>query len=122
MILVDTSVWIDHQRGRAPHLSELLDQDLVSIHPGVIGELACGSLADREEFLALLRNLPEVRSVGDDEVLFFISVHRIFGRGAGYMDMHLMAAATVNGIPFWTHDRRLAQIAADLNIAYSPTS
>lgn len=118
MILVDTSVWIDQQRGSAPHLTELLLQDLVAIHPGVIGELACGSLADREAFLALLRDLPQIRPVGDEEVQFFIAIHRLYGRGAGYIDMHLMAAAVVGGVPFWTRDKRLARIAAELNIAY----
>lgn len=120
MILVDTPVWIDQQRGSAPHLTELLDQDLVAMHPAVMGELACRSLADREVFLALLHGLPQIQPVGEEEVLFFIAIHRLYGRGAGYLDMHLLAAAAVNGVPFWTRDKRLAQIASDLHIAYPP--
>jgi predicted nucleic acid-binding protein len=120
MILADTSVWIEHQRGRAPHLSELLDQKLVAMHTNVIGELACGSVANREEFIALLHDLPTIQSIEDEQVLFFISIHRLYGRGVGYIDMHLMASAVVSGTPFWTQNKRLAQIAADLNIAYHP--
>jgi predicted nucleic acid-binding protein len=120
MILVDTSIWIDHKRGADQHLSYLLTQNEVAVHPFVIGELACGSLTDRKAFLELLRGLPQVASAVDEEVLFFIEIHRLFGRGAGFIDFHLMAAATLAGIQFWTRDKRLTQIAADLQIAYLP--
>jgi len=119
MILVDTSVWIDHHRGTAPHLTDLLNQNLVATHPGIIGELACGFLADRQAFLHLLRGLPQVSEASHDEALFFIEVHRVFGKGAGYIDIHLMTAAVINGVRFWTRDKRLVQIASHLNIAYS---
>ncbi len=92
------------------------------MHPGILGELACGSLANRGAFLALLRDLPQVPPVEDDEVLFFIEIHRLYGRGVGFIDMQLLAAATVSAIPFWTRDKRLAQIANDLQIAYIPQS
>jgi hypothetical protein len=120
MILVDTSIWIDHQRGSAPHLTDLLLKNMVAVHACVIGELACGFLADRRAFLDLLRGLPQIDSAADDEVLFFVEIHKLFGKGAGYIDMHLMAASAISGVQFWTRDKRLAQMAADLDIAYIP--
>ena len=58
MILVDTSVWIDHLRSEMQRLSDLLDDSQVTMHPMVVGELACGNLRDRERVLSLLEALP----------------------------------------------------------------
>ena len=121
MILVDTSVWIDHQRGVVPHLNELLLADSVILHPEVIGELACGSLPDRKSYLEFLGDLPRMSAAEHDEVLFFLEVHQLHGRGAAYIDLQLLASAFLNGARFWTRDKRLAQMAIQLNIAYTPT-
>ncbi len=44
MILVDTSVWIDHLRHGDDALIALLNDTAVLMHPFVHGELACGNL------------------------------------------------------------------------------
>ena len=121
MILIDTSVWIDHQRGVAPHLTDLILAKSVILHPGVIGELACGSLPDRTSYLEFLRDLPQMPAAEHDEVLFFLEMHQFFGKGAGYIDLQLLASAFLNDALFWTNDKRLAQMAIQLNIAYKPT-
>ena len=72
MILVDTSVWIDHLRAGELQLAELLNTNRVLVHPFIIGELACGNLNNRKTVLSLLRKLPTARLATDDEVLFFI--------------------------------------------------
>lgn len=59
MVLVDTSVWVDHLRKGNHRLVELLEEGLVCCHPFVIGEIACGSLKNRKEILSLLRDLPQ---------------------------------------------------------------
>ena len=59
MILVDTSVWIDHLRSGDERLADLLNRSQVVIHPFVIGELACGNLRNRDEVLRLLNDLPQ---------------------------------------------------------------
>ena len=120
IVLVDTSVWIDHQRGLAPHLTDLLAREEAAIHSGIIGELACGSLADRASYMRFLRRLPQVSSASDSEVLFFLEVHQLFGRGAGFVDLHILTAASINRVPLWTHDLRLAKLAAQLNVPYMP--
>jgi predicted nucleic acid-binding protein len=120
IVLVDTSVWIDHQRGLAPHLTYLLSRQEAAIHSGVIGELACGSLADRASYLMFLRRLPQVSSASDSEVLFLLEIHQLFGRGAGFLDLHILAAASINSVPLWTNDLRLAKMAAQLNVPYLP--
>ena len=99
----------------------LLNENQVLVHPFVIGELALGNLRNREELLSLLGGLPVTPVATDDEVLFFVERHRLMGRGIGYVDAHLLAAATLAGhMPLWTSDRRLLDVAAGLNLAYHP--
>src|SRR5258708_27009734 len=97
MILVDTSVWVDHLRRRDAALGAALDADLVAIHPFVIGELACGSLKPRGQLLGLLRSLARLAAATDDEVLDFLERHRLMGRGLGDIDVHLLAATALHG-------------------------
>ncbi len=119
MILVDTSVWINHLRGEEPRLVSLLNDNRVLVHPMVIGELACGNLHNRGEVLNLLSRLAEIPVVADAEVLFFIERHRLMGRGIGYIDAHLLAAtARVAPTLLWTSDRRLMTVATDLGLAH----
>ncbi|HWP00816.1 MAG TPA: type II toxin-antitoxin system VapC family toxin [Methylococcus sp.] len=119
MILVDTSIWIDHLRTGDSDLAALLDRTLVLAHPFVVGELACGSLRNRAEVLRLLQDLPQTPVARDVEVLFFIEQHRLMGRGIGYIDAHLLAAtALADPARLWTRDQRLAAVARDLKLAY----
>ena len=120
MVLVDTSVWIDHLRSSNAHLVSLLKANSVGVHPFIVGEIACGNLARRATVLSLLKALPPVRPADDDEVLFFLERHRLAGKGIGYVDVHLLAAARVASLRIWTADRRLAGIASGLGLAYSP--
>ena len=118
MILVDTSVWIDHLRSASAILSELLGDGEVLGHPFVLGELALGNLRRREEILRILRRLPQATSASHGELLEFIDREVLFGRGIGYVDAHLLAAARLTaGTKLWTHDRRLQAVAAQLGLA-----
>ncbi len=119
MILVDTSVWVDHLRSEEPYLVSLLNANRVLAHPMVIGELACGNLRNRDEVLGLLKGLPSIIPATHDEVLFFIERRRFMGRGIGYVDAHLLAAASLTGLAMlWTRDKRLMDAAVDLRLAY----
>ena len=119
MILVDTSVWVDHLRAGDAELVALLDRAQVLSHPFVIGELACGNLRNRTEVLRLLQDLPQLPVANDAEVLFFIERHRLMGRGIGYVDNHLLAATALAApARLWTRDQRLAAVARDLTLAY----
>jgi len=111
LILVDTSVWVDHLRSGVPRLAELLQEGAVLIHPFVIGELACGNLRNRRQVLDLLHGLPAAKVASNSEVLVMIEQHQLMGCGIGYVDAHLLAAARLAGCPLWTQDRRLAAIA-----------
>src|ERR1700750_3241797 len=91
MILVDSSVWIDHFRRGDPTLSQHLDQRKILSHPFVIGELALGSLRQRDLILDALRGLPQALVARDEEVHIFIDEHKLFGIGIGYIDAHLLA-------------------------------
>ena len=118
MILIDTSVWIDHLRQRDDHLVITLLAGHVLIHPWVIGEIACGSLKDREQVLDLLRSLPLCSVALEDEVLLFIEQNKLMARGIGYVDVHLLASTNLSGATLWTRDKRLLIIAKEMNIAY----
>lgn len=121
MILVDTSVWIDHLRQADAVLARLLAEGRVLAHPFVVGELACGNLANRREILGLLAALPAAPVASDRETLTFIERQRLMGRGIGYVDVHLLAAAALTGDAcLLTRDRRLATVAAELKLHWQP--
>ncbi|MCU1477301.1 MAG: type toxin-antitoxin system VapC family toxin [Subtercola sp.] len=121
MILVDTSIWIDHLHRPEPALVSLLSSSRVAQHPMVIGELAMGSLRRREEFLGLLVNLPRVAVADNDEVRAFVDHHHLHGRGLGLVDAHLLAAVHLTpGTSLWTRDNRLRVAAAELHVAHVP--
>lgn len=118
MILVDTSIWIDHLRTGDPKLVRLLQDGHVLAHPWVTGELALGHLSRRDEVLGLLQNLPQATVATDVEVLTLIDSQRLFGLGIGYVDAHLLAATILStGARLWTRDERLAAVAAQRGIA-----
>lgn len=119
MILVDTSVWVDHLRRGDAGLVDLLERSSVVMHPFVVGEIACGSLSDRESILELLQDLPPAVVADSDEVLQFIERHVLHGKGIGYVDVHLLASvALTEGAQLWTRDMKLHRIAAALGNAY----
>ncbi len=116
MILVDTSVWVEHLRSGLPKLALLLDEERVAVHSFVIGELACGNLKNRDEILHLLTALPEAARVGDAEVLEMIERRRLMGQGLGWVDMHLLASALICTLGIWSLDRRLDDVAGKLGL------
>lgn len=118
MILVDTSVWVDHLRRTDPGLVALLERAAVVMHPFVVGEIACGTLRDRELVLELLQDLPAAVVATDDEVMQFIERHALYSKGIGYVDVHLLASvALTGGTRLWTRDQRLRRAAAALGFA-----
>lgn len=119
MILVDTSVWIDHLRSGDAKLRALLEAGQVLTHAFVIGELALGSLRQRKLILQSLDDLPHALAVGDDEVRAFIDRHALAGLGIGYVDVHLLASAKLSAVPVWTRDKRLLGVAQTLKLAAS---
>jgi predicted nucleic acid-binding protein len=119
MILVDTSVWVEHLRRREPVLEAALNTCQVLMHPFILGELACGNLKRRAEVLSLMGELPQAPVVTEDEALDFIERRKLMGRGVGYVDVHLLASAVLTGsATVWTRDKRLASLADDLGRAF----
>jgi predicted nucleic acid-binding protein len=119
LILVDTSVWVDHLRRGDAGLVDLLERSIVIMHPFVLGEIACGSLQDRESILELLQDLPAAAVAEGDEVLRFIESHVLHGKGIGYVDVHLLASvALTEGAKIWTRDKKLRLVAQMVGCAY----
>ncbi|MDQ2681188.1 MAG: type II toxin-antitoxin system VapC family toxin [Candidatus Eremiobacteraeota bacterium] len=117
MILIDTSVWIDHLRLGDETLSRLLRAENVLMHPFVIGELALGSLKQRQALLSDLRDLPRAPVASDSELLHFIDQVGLPGSGIGYVDAHLLASTQLTpGSTLWTRDKRLQQVATSLGL------
>jgi predicted nucleic acid-binding protein len=103
MILVDTSVWIEHLRQ-------------VLCHPFVIGELACETLQKRREILTMLNALPEAHLLEHEEVMSFLEARHLYGRGIGWVDAHLLASTLLTRCTLWTFDKPLRRAAAALNV------
>ena len=119
MILVDTSVWIDHFRTGERGLVAALEDESVLTHPFVIGELACGNLRNRAEVLNLIGRLPNPPIATDREALEFIDRMKLNAKGIGYIDVHLLASTLLTpSARLWTKDRRLASLASQLKVAY----
>ncbi len=117
MILVDTSIWIDHLRIGDSLLTALLNESRVLAHPCVTGELALGQLPRRSEILGLLRNLPQAMLATEIEVLDLVENRCLFGLGIGYVDAHLLAATLLTADSnLWTRDKRLAAAATQIGI------
>jgi len=119
LILVDTSVWVDHLRRGDAGLAALLERASVLTHPFVIGELACGSIGQRTQLIGLLQMLPQATVAQADEVLTFIERRRLYALGIGYVDAHLLASVALTpGSSLWTRDKRLLAAARRLGCAY----
>ena len=118
MVLVDTSVWVAHLRNGSTELANLLNNGSVLCHPLIVGELACGNLKDRAIILSFLKLLPMSIEADHEEVLSFIEDNRLMGKGIGYTDAQIVASAVLTGIPIWTLDKKLAQVADELRVRY----
>ena len=121
MILVDTSVWIDNVRDSKPELQHYVEANAVLCHAMVIGELACGNLPQRGEFLDHVKALPRIETTSMADLLAMIEDQKWMGRGIGYVDANLLASVLVAGnATLWTNDLRLRRIAEELGVAHIP--
>jgi len=120
MILVDTSIWIDHLHAAESQLVELLESASVVQHPMVVGELAVGVLSQRRLVLDSLNELPELTAATHDEVMFFVDERQLFGRGLSLVDAHLLASVTLTPqARLWTRDKKLEAFAKQLGLAFA---
>jgi predicted nucleic acid-binding protein len=117
VVLVDTSVWVAHLRHGAIGLEALLRDGRVVCHPFIVGELACGNLRNRSEILSLLQRLPAAILAEPEEVMQFIEHYGLMGKGLGYIDLHLLGSARLTGVPLWTLDKGLNEVAKKLGAA-----
>ena len=121
MIVVDTSIWIDHVRGKETHLSNLLGQGKITIHPFVLGELLLNGLSKFSDLASDIDDLPEAPVASSAEVAAFIAWAKLAGKGIGYVDTHLLLSAKL--LPhgkILTQDKSLHAQAEKLGLAYIP--
>jgi len=116
MILVDTSIWIDHLNNSNDDLIKLLNSNRVCIHPFIIGELSCGNISNRKEILSLFKALPRIEPVLEEEVLRLIENKKLYGIGLGIVNINLIASALIHDVKIWTYDKSLKTIAKKLHI------
>jgi predicted nucleic acid-binding protein len=122
VILVDTSIWVDHLRSGSATLARHLEADEVLCHPWVIGELALGNLGRRTDVLRLLQGLAQATVAADDEVLEFVAQEALYRSGIGYVDAQLLAATRLTpDALLWTKERRLSTLAARLGVVFEPS-
>ncbi len=118
MVLVDTSIWIDHFNKRDVFLTTLLSSDQVCIHPFIIGEIACGFLKNRVEIIAHLNKLPTILEATPDEVLYLIEKDELFKKSLGLIDIHLLASCLLQNAQLATRDKKLSAVAKELGILH----
>ncbi|WML91685.1 type II toxin-antitoxin system VapC family toxin [Thiothrix lacustris] len=119
MILVDTSVWIDHLRVKDERLAMLLNEVQVCMHPMVWGELACGNLKNRPTLLRLWQGLPAITQASHTETMYCLEQRKLMGKGIGYVDLHLLTTVLLSpGTQIWTRDKHLHNIATELGCGW----
>ena len=117
MILIDTSIWVDHLRTSNARLAGLLERSEVLTHSMVVGELALGSISPREVLLDSLEALPRAVEASPAEVRHLIESRRLHGRAIGLVDAHLLASVLLTPASrLWTRDRRLEMVARELDL------
>jgi predicted nucleic acid-binding protein len=120
-VLVDTSVWVAHFRQRNDVLANLLDLDLVMVHPLILGEIACGTPPNRLQTLGDLGSLQQVQQASVREVIDFIERQRLFGLGCGLIDLQLLASTLLTqGVALWSMDKRLCTLAERFGVMHQP--
>ena len=112
MILVDTSVWVDHLSHGNAVLTNLLNAKLVLMHPFVLGEIACGSVKQRSIVLNELATMKRAAFASHEETMNLLETRALWARGVGWIDFHLLASALLTRCEFWTLDLRLQQAAS----------
>ncbi len=115
-MIADTSAWIRMMRQGDELLFRALRSRQVEVHPLVYGELACGNARKRRE---LLDQLGEVRSAAmlpHGIVVRFLESHRLYGRNLSWIDVHLLASASLGKRTLHTHDSELALAAESLGV------
>lgn len=118
-VLLDTSVWIRHFKTSNLRVVQLLESESVVSHEFVVTEIACGSLKSREETLGYFQELITLPTVSAQEVMLLIESKRLYSRGIGLVDAHLLASTLiVPDTQIWTADKRLESIAREMGIAY----
>ncbi|AFM23357.1 type II toxin-antitoxin system VapC family toxin [Desulfomonile tiedjei] len=120
MVLVDTSVWVCHLRESDSNLERLLHGGQVMCHPYIVGELTCGNMKNRREILSLIQDLPQATLAQLEEIFGFIESNHLMGKGLGYIDVHLSAAALLTGVPLWSYDKRLNETNEMPGISFDP--
>lgn len=122
MILVDTSIWVDHLKKDGHPLAKLLEEGHVLMHDMVAGELACGNLRDRQGLMKQLSGLPQLKVISHQSVMAFIEDHGVMGKGIGFVDVHLLAATKNAGGEIWTRDKNLLSVASGLSLSFDATT
>jgi predicted nucleic acid-binding protein len=123
VIVVDTSIWVDHLRAFDPLLQGLISRNAIVQHPFVTGEIVVGNLQSRDKTLWALRSLPQIEAVNDNGFHAFLESAGLSGTGLGFVDVHILAA--VNGhdkARIWTRDRRMHEQAERLGLAFLPAT
>lgn len=116
MVLVDTSIWIAHFKSEQEDLVALLEEGAVLTHPMIIGEISCGAMKHRKEIIQLMLRLPQAEILAMTEALSFIEDHQCYGKGIGWVDVHLLASAMLCSATLWSRDKSLMKLAKQLGL------
>ncbi len=116
MVLVDTNVWVEFFRGskKSLALSDSIESGEVYLHPFVLTELVLGGL--KKELQLKMESFVNVSILSENQLRKFITEEKLFGRGLGFVDIHLLSASRIYQCDIWTYDSYLKKAAVHLGI------
>jgi predicted nucleic acid-binding protein len=121
VIIVDTSVWVDHFRRPIKAMQELIAESSIALHPYIYGELLLGGLPGKGDVAKQLLKLQRSPVASASEAAAFIEWAELSGTGIGYVDAHLLVAAKLfSGGSVLTRDKKLREQAKRLGVCFQP--
>lgn len=120
-IQVNSSVWIEFLDKPPKTVEVLLTNPAICCHPFIVGELVVGDLGKRHELIKILKTIRKLQTITDEKVVDFIREKKLYGRGIGYIDCHLLASIyEARNTYVWTSDKRFRAAATELEVAFLP--
>jgi hypothetical protein len=98
-------------------MQDLLNRGKIAMHPFVVGEIALGSLRNRQQKLSAMDSLRKVKVAQMSEVRRMIEAHTLYAKGIGLTDAHIIASCLITpGTQLWTRDAAMKTVAKAIGV------
>lgn len=117
-VIVDTSVFVDFMKNGNADLHDLLEDDLVIIHPFVISEILLGGSMKSRVLHSLLVNLPLAGTTQPQTLDRWIQAEKVYKFGIGLVDSCILLSAIKEHHELFTLDKKLKKAAAAFKVTF----